>query len=58
MNDENLNIDKHTVSLLLKALNRNDHLKGAAKDLGISLKTLYTKMKQYNISLEWIVKPQ
>ena len=49
--DENLSLQKTEIDLINKALNKhNGKRKDAAKDLGISERTLYRKIKEYNIS--------
>lgn len=48
--DESLSIEKKEKELIVKALNKNKNKrKYAAKDLGISERTLYRKIKQYEI---------
>jgi len=48
--DESLSIEKKEKELIIKALRKNNNKrKYAAKDLGISERTLYRKIKQYEI---------
>ncbi|MEO0341179.1 MAG: sigma-54 dependent transcriptional regulator [Bacteroidota bacterium] len=48
--DENLSIEHHERNLIQKALKKhNNRRKDAAKELGISERTLYRKIKQYNL---------
>lgn len=48
--DENLSIEYHEKSLIKKALKKhNNRRRDAANDLGISERTLYRKIKQYNL---------
>lgn len=48
--DENLSIEHHEKNLIQKALKKhNNRRKDAAKELGISERTLYRKIKQYNL---------
>ncbi len=48
--DESLSIEKKEKELIMKALHRNNRKrKQAAKDLGISERTLYRKIKQYEL---------
>ena len=50
MEDESLSIEKKEKELIIKALAKNNNKrKYAAKDLGISERTLYRKIKQYEI---------
>ncbi len=50
MEDESLSIEKKEKELIIKALKKNNNKrKYAAKDLGISERTLYRKIKQYEI---------
>lgn len=49
MAKEILNIDYHVRRLVLKALNLKPNYIEAAKALGVSLRTVYRKMNQYNI---------
>lgn len=50
MEDESLSIEKKEMELIIKALKKNNNKrKYAAKDLGISERTLYRKIKQYEI---------
>ena len=50
---ENLNLNELGKQVLLKALERNNgNRKKAAKELGISDRTLYRKIKQYNLEDE------
>ena len=50
MEDESLSIEKKEKELIIKALSKNNNKrKYAAKDLGISERTLYRKIKQYEI---------
>jgi len=50
MEDESLSIEKKEKELIIKALRKNNNKrKYAAKDLGISERTLYRKIKQYEI---------
>lgn len=49
MEQEILNIEYHTKRLILKALNQERTVRDAADSLGISERTLYFHMKQYNI---------
>ena len=47
---ENLSLQEKELELIKKALDRNgDKRKDAARDLGISERTLYRKIKQYNL---------
>ena len=47
---ESLSIEKKEKELIIKALRKNrNKRKYAAKDLGISERTLYRKIKYYNI---------
>lgn len=49
--DENLSLQDKEVELIRKALERNrGRRKDAAEELGISERTLYRKIKQYNLS--------
>lgn len=52
---ENLNIEDNTLELILKALNRARNIKEAAKLLGITEKTLYTKIGECKIKQIWTV---
>lgn len=48
---ENLSLQEKEVEMIRKALERNnDKRKNAARDLGISERTLYRKIKQYNLT--------
>lgn len=48
--EENLSLAEHEKELIIKALEKNNSKrKQAAKDLGISERTLYRKLKEYNI---------
>jgi len=48
--DENLSLEYHEKQLIQKALKKhNGRRKDAAEDLGISERTLYRKIKQYNL---------
>jgi DNA-binding NtrC family response regulator len=48
--DENLSLEYHEKNLIEKALKKhNGRRKDAAEDLGISERTLYRKIKQYNL---------
>lgn len=48
--DENLSLEYHEKSLIQKALKKNNgRRRDAADDLGISERTLYRKIKQYNL---------
>ena len=50
VHDDSLSIEKKERDLILKALNKhNGKRKNAAVDLGISERTLYRKIKEYNI---------
>jgi transcriptional regulator with PAS, ATPase and Fis domain len=50
--DENLSLEEMEKELIIKALNKHKgKRKLAAEDLGISERTLYRKIKQYNIDL-------
>jgi len=50
MEEESLSIEKKEQELIVKALRKNNNKrKYAAKDLGISERTLYRKIKQYEI---------
>jgi transcriptional regulator with PAS, ATPase and Fis domain len=50
MEDESLSIEKKEKELIIKALRKNNNKrKYASKDLGISERTLYRKIKQYEI---------
>lgn len=46
---ENLNIDYHNKRLMLKALNKHPTVALAAKELGISERTLFRWMDEYKI---------
>lgn len=46
---ENLNLDHHCKVLMLKALNKRPTVALAAKELGISERTLYRWMDEYKI---------
>jgi transcriptional regulator with PAS, ATPase and Fis domain len=47
---ENLSLQEKELELIKKALDRNgEKRKDAARDLGISERTLYRKIKQYNL---------
>jgi transcriptional regulator with PAS, ATPase and Fis domain len=49
--DESLSLEKKEKEMIIKALNRNNNKrKYAAADLGISERTLYRKIKQYEIN--------
>lgn len=49
-NDESLSIEKKEKELIIKALRKNNNKrKYAAQDLGISERTLYRKIKQYEL---------
>ena len=48
--DDSLSIEKKEKELIIRALNKNnDKRKYAARDLGISERTLYRKIKQYGL---------
>jgi transposase len=47
--NEILNIEFHTIRLVVKSLNCTKNSKEAAEKLGISKKTLYNYMRQYDI---------
>lgn len=48
--EENLSLEDHEKELIIKALKKhNGRRKEAAKDLGISERTLYRKIKQYEL---------
>ena len=48
--DDSLSIEKKEKELIIKALHKNSNKrKYAAQDLGISERTLYRKIKQYEI---------
>ncbi|MDR2449591.1 MAG: sigma-54 dependent transcriptional regulator [Prevotellaceae bacterium] len=48
--EESLSIDDHEKQLILKALEKNDNnRKLAAKEVGISTRTLYRKLKEYDL---------
>ncbi len=48
--EESLSLEKKEKEMIIKALKKNNHKrKYAAKDLGISERTLYRKIKQYEI---------
>lgn len=49
---DTLNIAYHTKILVLRALNREKTIREAAEVLGVSEKTLYNLMKEYNIKRE------
>ncbi|MGN6417769.1 MAG: helix-turn-helix domain-containing protein [Pseudobacter sp.] len=49
---EILNIEYHTVRLMVKALNSSKTKVAAAEKLGISDRTLYNLMENYNIHRE------
>lgn len=50
MEDESLSLEKKEKELIIKALKKNNNKrKYAAKDLGISERTLYRKIKQYEL---------
>ena len=49
--NENLSLQKTEIELIIKALDKhNGKRKNAAKELGISERTLYRKIKEYNIT--------
>jgi transcriptional regulator with PAS, ATPase and Fis domain len=49
--EESLSLEKHEKELIEKALEKhNRKRKDAAKELGISERTLYRKIKEYNIN--------
>jgi transcriptional regulator of acetoin/glycerol metabolism len=49
--DDSLSIEKKEKELIIKALQKNNNKrKYAAQDLGISERTLYRKIKQYQIN--------
>ena len=51
--EESLSLEKNEHEIILKALRKNNFKrKYAAKDLGISERTLYRKIKQYDIEDE------
>jgi transcriptional regulator with PAS, ATPase and Fis domain len=51
--DESLSLEKKEKELIIKALSKNNNKrKYAAKDLGISERTLYRKIKQYELDEE------
>jgi transcriptional regulator of acetoin/glycerol metabolism len=48
--DETLSIEEKEKELIIRALKKNNHRrKYAARDLGISERTLYRKIKQYHL---------
>lgn len=48
--EENLSLEEHTKKLIIKALKKyNGRRKEAAQDLGISERTLYRKIKEYEL---------
>ena len=48
--EESLSIDDHEKQLIIKALEKNDNnRKLAAKEVGISTRTLYRKLKEYDL---------
>jgi len=50
--EETLSIQDKELELIIKALERNNgRRKAAAKELGISERTLYRKIKQYDLEL-------
>lgn len=50
--DENLSLEKKEIDMIRRALEKhNGKRKNAAKELGISERTLYRKIKEYNIDL-------
>lgn len=50
-NDESLSLEKKEKEMIIRALQKNNNKrKYAARDLGISERTLYRKIKQYEIS--------
>lgn len=49
-NNESLSLEKNEINFIIRALKKNHNKrKYAAKDLGISERTLYRKIKQYNL---------
>ena len=49
-NSESLSLEKNEINFIIRALKKNHNKrKYAAKDLGISERTLYRKIKQYNL---------
>lgn len=51
--DEILNIDFHVKQMVLVALNTCCCHEGAARKLGIDVRTLHRKKKQYGIQKNW-----
>jgi DNA-binding protein Fis len=50
--EESLSIDDHEKQLIMKALEKNDNnRKLAAQEVGISTRTLYRKLKEYDLIL-------
>jgi transcriptional regulator with PAS, ATPase and Fis domain len=48
--ENNLSLEEHEKSLIKMALTKNDgNRKAAAKELGLSTRTLYRKLKDYDI---------
>ena len=49
-NSDSLSLEKNEINFIIRALKKNNNKrKYAAKDLGISERTLYRKIKQYNL---------
>jgi len=50
--DENLSLEKTEINMIKRALEKHKgKRKNAAEELGISERTLYRKIKEYNLNL-------